>query len=105
MQRSDCSSDGDIGTRGYEESLPSLQAYLDVGRLDAENTLLCLGGEIPDRLHPWYRLLHVPKCGCPGPEAQHRPLHGPGVPPCCDPEGVEVLMLFLICETTVAAEP
>ena len=50
-----------------------------------------IGGEVPDGLHPQEGLCYITECGVLGPQAQHQPLHGPRLPPHCDPAGAPIL--------------
>ena len=54
--------------------------------MDVKHAPSCPGGEVPDGLHPWDGQPSIPKCGHPGPQAQHIPLLGPVVPPRREPE-------------------
>ena len=62
------------------------------------------GGEIPDRLHHWYRPLSVPKGGHTGPQAQHKPLIGPQVTTRPDPEVASMPPQFLHAGTTIPTQ-
>ena len=78
--RGDCGSHGHSEAQGHEHALPPTAQTLVEGQQDVGHAPRRTKGALSDQLYPRHITPYVPKCGGPGRTAQHRPLHGPGLP-------------------------